>query len=123
LAETLDERPLFCDLLAHTPLSLERAVSAEVVRSYKLGALAAAHDIAEAMRAAVPELGDKAAGDLVAMAMALAQSLWQVANPPETLAELYREDPRLAHAGVDFVPWMTRLLHASILGLIAARTR
>src|SRR5882724_110071 len=38
LAETLDERPLLCDLLAHTPLSLERAVSADVVRTYKLSA-------------------------------------------------------------------------------------
>src|SRR3979411_1632169 len=26
LADTLSERPLFCDLLAHAPLSLERAV-------------------------------------------------------------------------------------------------
>ena len=123
LAETLDERPLFCDLLAHTPLSLERAVSADVVRSYKRSALAAAHDLAETMGAAVPELGDRAARDLVAMAMALAQSLWQIANPPETLAKLYREDTAVAHARVDFVPRMTRLLHASILGLIAAQNR
>jgi len=94
-----------------------------VVRTYKLSALAAAHDLAETMGAVVPELGAEAAGELVAMAMALAQSLWQIANPPATLAKLYREDRRLAHARVDFVPRMTRLLHASILGLIAAQDR
>ena len=30
------DRPLFCDLIAHTPLNLERNVSPEAVRRYKL---------------------------------------------------------------------------------------
>ncbi|HWG63450.1 MAG TPA: TetR family transcriptional regulator [Streptosporangiaceae bacterium] len=123
LSGTLSERPLFCDLLAHAPLSLERAVSAEVVRSYKLSALAAAHDLAETMSAALPGLGYEAARDLVTTTMALAQSLWQIAHPPATLVELYREDPRLAHASIDFAPNLARLLQASILGLMAAQDR
>jgi AcrR family transcriptional regulator len=121
LADTLNERPLFCDLLAHAPLSLERAVSADVVHSYKLSALAAAHDIAESVTAALPDLRYDSALDLVTTTMALAQSLWQIAHPPQTLAELYREDPRLAHAETDFGPRLTHLLRVSVLGLIAAQ--
>ncbi|MEV4974796.1 TetR/AcrR family transcriptional regulator [Streptomyces scopuliridis] len=119
LTDTLGERPLFCDLLAHAPLSLERAVSADVVRAFKLSALTAAHDIAETLATALPDLGRDAALDLVTTAMALAQSLWQISHPPETLATLYRQDPRLAHAAVDFTPRLKRLLHATVLGLMA----
>ena len=35
-ASTLVARPLFCDLLAHVPLNLERHVSLESVREFKL---------------------------------------------------------------------------------------
>src|ERR1700755_1636621 len=35
-AETLTSRPMFCDLLAQAPLNLERNVSIESVRSFKL---------------------------------------------------------------------------------------
>ncbi|MDX6329889.1 MAG: hypothetical protein QOI83_2272, partial [Streptomycetaceae bacterium] len=62
-----------------------------------------------------------AALDLVTTAMALAQSLWQIAHPPRTLAKLYREDAGLAHADTDFGPSLTRLLHACVLGLITTQ--
>ncbi|MFJ1914356.1 TetR family transcriptional regulator [Streptomyces sp. NPDC088147] len=119
LADTLGDRPLFCDLLAHAPLSLERAVSADVVRAFKLSAVTAAQDIAETLAAALPDLNRDAALDLVTTSMALAQSLWQISHPPETLAKLYREDTRLAHAAVEFTPRLTRLLHATVVGLTA----
>ena len=40
VADTLAERPLFCDLLAHAPLNLERGVSVDAVREFKLTTLA-----------------------------------------------------------------------------------
>ena len=39
-AGSLTERPLFCDLLSQAPMNLERNVSLEAVRAYKLTALA-----------------------------------------------------------------------------------
>src|SRR6201996_7765925 len=36
LARSFGDRPLLCDLIAHTPLNLERNVSPEGVRRYKL---------------------------------------------------------------------------------------
>ncbi|WP_407647170.1 hypothetical protein [Actinacidiphila soli] len=44
----------------------------------------AAHDIAETITAALPELRYEDARDLVTTAMALAQSLWQITHPPRT---------------------------------------
>lgn len=120
LADTLAQRGLFCDLLAHAPLSLERAVSADVVRDFKLTALQAADEIAGCLVAAAPALNRAAARDLVATANALAGSLWQTANPPPALARLYSEDPRLEHAVVDFAPRLTRLLTATAEGLAVA---
>src|SRR6201995_2888755 len=40
-ARSFADRPLFCDLIAHTPLNLERNVSPGAVRRYKLTSLGA----------------------------------------------------------------------------------
>ncbi|EWM09936.1 LOW QUALITY PROTEIN: transcriptional regulator, TetR family, partial [Kutzneria sp. 744] len=39
ITETLSSRPLLCDLLAHAPLNLERNVSPETVRAFKITTL------------------------------------------------------------------------------------
>jgi AcrR family transcriptional regulator len=120
LAGSLAARPLFCDLQAHVPLSLEREASVEAIRSFKVTGLAAADRIAEAMSTALPELSPAAARDVVGGTTAMAATLWQVAHPSPPAARLYREDPRLGHAAVDFVPRLTRLVTALVTGLVAA---
>jgi AcrR family transcriptional regulator len=119
LANSLEERPLFCDLLAHAQVSLEREVSAAIVRAYKVTALDALARLTAALTSAVPGLTGEAARNLVASATALAATLWQTANPGEVLAKLYAEDPSLAHAQADFAPRLTEILDALITGLIA----
>jgi AcrR family transcriptional regulator len=119
LASSLDERPLFCDLLAHAQVSLEREVSAAGVRAYKVAALDALAELDPALTRAVPGLTGEAAWNLIASATALAATLWQTANPGEVLAKLYAEDPSLAHARAEFAPRMTEILDALITGLIA----
>jgi AcrR family transcriptional regulator len=118
LARTLVERPLFCELLAHAPLHLERNVSRESVREFKLTALAAVEEFRALVVGAVPAIGDRGAADLIAAVNALAASLWQTSHPPETLAQLYAEDPRLAHAVVDLRPRLERLILTVIRGLL-----
>jgi AcrR family transcriptional regulator len=119
LAGSLKERPLFCDLLAHAQVSLEREVSAASVRAYKVTALDAVARLTAALNRAIPGLTDEAARNLIAAATALAATLWQTANPGEVLATLYAEDPGLAHAQAEFAPRMTEILDALITGLIA----
>jgi AcrR family transcriptional regulator len=114
---TLADRPLFCDLLGHVPVSLERAVTLESVWDFKLKAVAQADRLVELCRRAIPGLAEPAARDLVAAIAALAGATWQSAHPPVILAGLYEGDPRLAHASVDFVPKLTRLLRTFTLGV------
>ena len=118
-AATLAARGMFCDLLAHAPLNLERNVSVDAVRDFKLATLAAREPIMAAVRAQLPALSELNCVDLVATAVSLAGALWQMANPGPDLAALYRSDPRLAHAVVEVEPRLTRILTATIAGMAA----
>lgn len=118
LANSLDQRPLFCDLLGHVQVSLEREVSADGVRAYKVSALGAMNHLIGAVTRAVPRLNNAAAWDLIAAATALAATFWQTANPGEVLAKLYAEEPAFAHIRTELAPRMTRLLDALITGLL-----
>ncbi|HEY4023525.1 MAG TPA: TetR family transcriptional regulator [Pseudonocardiaceae bacterium] len=117
VARTLADRPLFCDLLGHVQVSFEREVSLESVWDFKLKAVAQADRLVGLCLRALPELTEPAARDLVVAITALAGATWQAAHPPVILAGLYEGDPRLAHAAVDFVPKLTRLLRTFLLGL------
>ncbi|GAA1043149.1 TetR family transcriptional regulator [Streptomyces murinus] len=115
-AGTLAARPMFCDLLAQAPLNLERNVSIESVRSFKLVTLKEVELIGG-------ELGrllglDESQGvDMIATATSLAGALWQMATPGPRLRELYMSDPRLGHAVVEVEPRLNRVLSAYLRGL------
>ncbi|OKH99404.1 TetR family transcriptional regulator [Streptomyces sp. CB02923] len=115
LAESLVARPLFCDLLAHTPMNLERNVSLESVRSFKLTALAEVAAVGEAL-CRTAALSPAQAGDVVATATSMAGALWQMAAPGTELRRLYASDPDLAHALVDVAPRLTGILSALLRG-------
>jgi AcrR family transcriptional regulator len=117
IAGTLTARGLFCDLLAQTPLHLERNVSVDVVREYKLTALREFAHIVAALRRSLPALTEEGAGDVIATATSLAGAFWHMATPGSEVAALYRSDPRLAHAIVDIRPHLTRILTALLDGV------
>ena len=114
-ADSLTARPMFCDLLAQAPLNLERNVSIESVRAFKLVTL-------EEVAAIRTELGrllgltEQQAVDVIATATSLAGALWQMATPGPEVQQLYRSDPRLAHAVVEVGPRLTRVLTALLTG-------
>ena len=119
LSRTLAAQSLFCELLAHAPLSLEREVPTVPVRDYKLSALAAADVFTTAVTGATSMSAEQGV-DLLAAVTSVASGLWQISHPPETLARLYVEDSRLAHAASDFTPRLTRLTAAFVQGLLIA---
>lgn len=121
IGRTLADRPLFCDLLPHVQASFERQVSLESIWSFKLQTMAEVERLAALVTAAVPGLDERAGRDLVAAATALAGALWQTAHPSPILAGLYVADPRLAHAAVEFVPRLTRLVRTFVRGLTGDR--
>ncbi|MFI7142473.1 TetR family transcriptional regulator [Streptomyces massasporeus] len=117
LCRTVVDQPLLCDLLAHAPLHLERHVSADAVLAYKLAALAALDDMTTTGARFQPVLEDGEVRELISTTSLLAGALWQISNPPEALARLYAEEPRLAHAVVDFLPRLTGAARTMAAGL------
>lgn len=117
LARTLSERPLFCDLLGQAPANLEHNVSPEGVREFKLVALECVDDLARLIAAVLPGCGITAGREIVAGVALLGAGLWPIANPPAALAVLYKTDPALAAACVEFVPTLQRLVRVVTEGI------
>jgi AcrR family transcriptional regulator len=115
-AGSLADRPMFCDLLAQAPLNLERNVSIESVRAFKLVTLDEVSAISAELHR-VLGLTEQQAVDVIATATSLAGALWQMATPGPEVQALYRSDPRLAHAVVEVGPRLTRVLTALLAGL------
>jgi AcrR family transcriptional regulator len=120
-ARSFGDRPLLCDLIAHTPLNLERNVSVETVRRYKLTSLAAVDEAAALVRRVLPGLTLAECGEFVAALASLAGAVWQIANPAPALAELYASDPALSRACVDLTPRLRRTAEILLAGLIPSR--
>lgn len=116
LAATLAAHPMFCDLLAQAPLNLERNVSVESVRAFKLRTLHEVGLIGGELRRLL-SLTETQAVDTVATATGMAGALWQMASPGPRLRELYASDPRLGHAVIEMEPRLTRILTAFLSGL------
>jgi AcrR family transcriptional regulator len=121
-AHSFGDRPLLCDLIAHTPLNLERNVSPETVRRYKVTSLGVVNEAAALVQRVMPELTLAETTEFVATLASLAGSLWQIANPGPALAELYASDPALAQACVDLTPRLRRTAEILLAGLIPSRT-
>jgi AcrR family transcriptional regulator len=120
-ASSLAARPMFCDLLAQAPLNLERNVSLESVRAFKLVTLEEVELIVASVRRVLPALTERDAIDIIAAATSLSGALFQMATPGPEVEALYRSDPRLAHAVVDVEPRVTRMLAGMIDGFVAGR--
>jgi AcrR family transcriptional regulator len=119
LAHGFAARPLLCDLIPHTALNLERHVSTEAVRAYKLTSLGAVESVAAALGRPLPDLSIDDRRQLVSTAALLAGAMYQIATPPPPLAELYATDPRLGHALLDLEPRLARAAQVAIAGMRA----
>ncbi|MEV0528877.1 TetR family transcriptional regulator [Streptomyces sp. NPDC050439] len=117
-AATLSARPMFCDLLAQAPLNLERNVSTEAVRAFKLVTLEEVARIGGELHRLL-DLTEEQAVDTLATATSMAGALWQMATPGPLLRQLYTSDPRLGHAIVEVEPRLRRVLTALLIGLRA----
>jgi AcrR family transcriptional regulator len=121
VARSFADRPLLCDLIPHTALNLERNVSPAAVRRYKLTSLGAVGDAADLIHRVLPELTEGECLEFISAMASLAGALWQIANPPPVLAELYATDPDLGHACVDLLPRLRRTAAILLAGLIPSR--
>jgi AcrR family transcriptional regulator len=116
LTDTLVRRPLFCDLLAQVPLNLERNVSYQAVRLFKLTTAEEVSRISDALDRSLGLTREQSV-DVIATATYLAGALWQVSTPPPVVQELYRNEPVVAHTVIEVRPRLTRILAALLRGL------
>ena len=93
-------------------------MSVESVRSFKLVTLEEVTAISAELSRLLG-LTEQQAVDAIGTATSLAGALWQMATPGPELLDLYRSDPRLAHAIVDIGPRLTRVLTALLEGMAA----
>jgi AcrR family transcriptional regulator len=119
LARSFVSRPLLCDLLPHAALNLERHASIDAVRAYKETSTGAVGAVAETLAGPLPELDDEERREAVSYVALLAGSMYQIATPPEPLARLYEEEPRLGHFLLDLEGRLTRAASVLIAGLRA----
>jgi AcrR family transcriptional regulator len=117
LARTTADRPLFCQLLLYSPLTLERNVSLGVVRAFKKVVNGSLHEVLPALQRALPTLDADECFDLFAMSGIMAAGLWQVAHPSPQAAALHAEDPRGA-SYADFGASLARFVRTYLTGLL-----
>jgi AcrR family transcriptional regulator len=123
LGESVEGRPLFCQLLMHSSLTLERNVSLQALRSSKLAAVRATDAVTDAVHRVLPDLDRGACFELVAATGLIAAGLWQVAHPPPVVRALYAE--QAAHTGFarmaqfDLPAEVTRFVRVFVAGLRA----
>ncbi|MEV6304223.1 TetR family transcriptional regulator [Actinoplanes sp. NPDC051861] len=118
LARSLSRQPLLCELWSALGTELERNISAEAVRDFKLAHAEVQARLAVLLRVRMPGLKETAARELVAHLILLVAGLWPFANPAPAVAEAVR-DPRLAHSRVDFAARLGRALQVTVTGLLA----
>lgn len=116
VAASLEDLPVFCDLLTHAVLSLEGAVRIERARTYKSGATAAYDAMTEALARSVGGLDRDGAALVLTSAMTSAAYLYQLSRPTPTLRELYAQEPRWAHSALRFREQLTELLTVAVRG-------
>jgi len=116
VAGSLDELPLFCDLLTHVVLSLEGSVRLERARQYKTAAGLAYDEMTQALAGAGAGLDEQGARLVLTAAMSCAAYLFQLSRPTATLRELYTQEPRWAHDALQFRERLTGLLAAVAAG-------
>lgn len=119
IAETLGERPLFCDLASEMSAVLERNVSADTARKFKAAALDQVDGLGESVHDRLPELTAAQAREAVAAALIMTQGLWPVANPAPHVTAMFADHPELERAHVDFEARLRGLLTTLLRGMLA----
>lgn len=114
---SLAERPVLCELWSLLPSVLERNVSPESIRGFKLENRKALGRLAGLIAGHVPGLADEAALELVNISVSFLVGLWPFANPTPAVREAI-EDPRLETSRIDFVDSFSRALQVFANGLL-----
>lgn len=107
---------MLCDLCGALGSGLERNISAESARAFKLAHVSLLGTLAELLRSHLSGLTAPAARELVSLTVVCTAGLWPFAHPSEAVAEAPL-DPELANTKVDLAERLGRTLHLVVMGL------
>ncbi|MGW5723307.1 TetR family transcriptional regulator [Amycolatopsis sp. NPDC003865] len=117
IASTLAERPLLCELISAMAPVLERNISLEFARGFKLRAAANLERLASLVRVEVPELSAEAARVFARAVVVVVSGAWPYANPTEAVALATAE----AGGAPGFAAVVAENLTNLLAGLVARR--
>jgi AcrR family transcriptional regulator len=104
VADSLVDRPLLCELISVTAGVLERNISVDVARRFKLATADISVLLAGMVREHLPGLAEPAASQFVAAALVIVAGLWPFAHPTDAvrtaIEELGLDVPHLEFASM-----------------------
>jgi AcrR family transcriptional regulator len=113
-ASLVDDR-LLCELLSVSAAVLERNVSTEVARRYKLSVIANNDALAELIHRYLPEITTEGATYVAGGTLVSIAGLWPLTQPCEALLRVY-EDPAMAALRLDFGTALQEMLSTLLAG-------
>ena len=117
VAESVDSRPVFCELCASAPGVLEHNVSATVAADYKRAAVANAERLGSLLG---PLLGDPSKASLMTLVGGInlvIGGVWAMSQPSPGMAKAYAENPGLAAMRLDLCLAVRELVATLLVGL------
>ncbi len=118
LTASLVADPLVCELISVSASVLERNISPEVARRYKLASIANTDRMAAQLHSSLPELSDDGAWRAAAGTLLSVAGLWPLTNPTDAMLCVY-EDPQLARMRLDFPAALQELLSVILAGCLS----
>jgi AcrR family transcriptional regulator len=119
IAQSLQARPVLCDLMSAQSAVLEHNVPAEVLIRHKLAGIAEGERLTGHVREALPELGDEDAWKYLVAIWLMTAALWAYARPPEAVVAALAADDRLVRSHLDFDTALADYLETVAFGLRA----
>lgn len=115
ITDSLVAHPLLCELISVSAAVLERNISADVARRFKVSSTEATATFAGMVGAVMPELSAPASGNFAAAATVAVAGMWPLTHPAEAMLCVY-EDPQFAAMRVSFATAMRELLATLLAG-------
>lgn len=123
LAESLESRPVLCDLIGAQAAVLERNVSPQVAADFKRATIANLGTLVELLCRRLPELGEHDAMRFAGTAAMVTGAIWTHTQPSAAMLTAYESDPELASMRLDFTTALRETLEVLLSGMLARSSR
>jgi AcrR family transcriptional regulator len=118
VTDSLVEDRLLCELMSVSGAVLERNISPEVARRYKLATIANVEALAGLVRQPLPALSTAGATTFAGATLVAVSGIWPLTQPSHAMLCVY-EDPAMAALRMDFPAALREMLTTLLAGCLA----